>query len=271
VKLSAARWVRQGGPWVCDDRARVVDGGRLCLVADGSGPTYGGYHDPIALDPGLDLIESTLAPERHAGHACDEGCLRDAFLRANDAMWAACEAFFRAFDEELAAIWRGGDRLEASRRAARRVARDFFGREIATQAHMGGSVTGVHLVGGRAFVAQIGLCRAYLWRRGTLEQLLPDHGIWRKTPEAADDFHYGITGGLLGVAPSMPIVTRALACEPGDRFVLCSDGAWSVAGDAALAAACARAQPEEIVAAAAGAVTPLRDDAAIIAVVIASV
>jgi len=51
--------------------------------------------------------------------------------------------------------------------------------------------------------------------------------------------------------------------------VLCSDGAWGVAGDAAIAAACRHARADEIAAAIGDAATPLRDDAAIIAVGIA--
>jgi hypothetical protein len=78
-----------------------VSGGRRV------GPTYGGYHEPIALDPGLDVIAAALAPDRLDGRACEEACLRDAFVQANEMMWAACEAFTRAFEQELAA---GGDR-----------------------------------------------------------------------------------------------------------------------------------------------------------------
>jgi serine/threonine protein phosphatase PrpC len=268
VELSAAARVRQGSPWGCDDRARIVDDGRLCLVADGSGPTYGGYHDPIALDPGLDVIAAALAPDRHGAHACDEACLRDAFLRANETMWAACEAFLHAFEEERAA---GGDddRVAASLRAGQRVARDRFGRALDSHAHTGGSVTGLHIAGGRAFVAQVGLCRAYRWRAGALELLLPDDGVWRKTPETADDRFYGITGGLLGVAPTAAVTTRAVDCATGDRFVLCSDGAWGVVNDGAIAAACEHPRAEGIVAAIVDAAKPIRDDAAVVAVVIA--
>jgi hypothetical protein len=88
-------------------------------------------------------------------------------------------------------------------------------------------------------------------------------------PETEDDRYYGITGGLLGVAPSLTVATREVDCAPGDRFVLCFDGAWGVAGDGAIAAACGRGRAEEVVASVADAATPIRDDAAVIAVVIA--
>src|SRR5262245_4208058 len=142
-KLSAAAIVRPGNHWECDDRARLIDGGRLCLVADGSGPKYGGYHEPIALDPGMDAIVAALAPDRHDEHACDEVCVRDAFVYANARMFAAQEAYARAFREELAG---DGDRLRASLRAGQRVARDHFGRTIERLAHAAGSVTAVYFM-----------------------------------------------------------------------------------------------------------------------------
>jgi len=80
-----------------------VDNGRICLVADGLGPGYGGYHEPIALGPGLDAIVAALAPDRHQAHACEEACMRDALVYANEKMSAAHEAYARALQEEIAA------------------------------------------------------------------------------------------------------------------------------------------------------------------------
>jgi serine/threonine protein phosphatase PrpC len=88
-------------------------------------------------------------------------------------------------------------------------------------------------------------------------------------PATDDDRYYGITGALLGVAPSPAVTTREIDCAPGDRFVLCSDGAWGVAGDDAIAAACGRERAAEVVAAISDAATRVRDDVAILAVAIA--
>jgi len=267
ARLSAAAIVRPGKLWECDDRARVVDGGRLCLVADGSGPQYGGYHEPIALDPGLDAIAAALAPDRHDGHACDEVCVRDAFVYANTRMFAAQDAYARAFREELGGD-RDGDRLRASLRAGQRVAREHFGRAIDRLAHAAGSVTGLYFAGGRAFIGQVGLCRAYRWRHGALECLLPDDGIWSKTAETGEPRHYGISAQLLGGDASVKVATRAIDYEPGDRFVLCSDGAWSTLGDDGIAAACRRATADDVVGALMAGAVPLRDDAAMLAVLV---
>jgi hypothetical protein len=267
VRLSAAAIVRPGKLWECDDRARVVDGGRLCLVADGSGPQYGGYHEPIALDPGLDAIAAALASDRHEAHTCDEVCVRDAFVYANTKMLAAQDAYALAFREELASD-REGDRLRASLRAGQRVAREHFGRTIDRLAHAAGSVTGLYFAGGRAFVGQVGLCRAYLWRRGALECLLPDDGIWSKTPDSGESRHYGISTQLLGGDASVKVATRTIDCASDDRFVLCSDGAWSTLGDDGIAAACRRATADDIVGALMAGAVPLRDDAAMLAVII---
>jgi serine/threonine protein phosphatase PrpC len=267
AKLSAAAIVRPGSTWECDDRARVIDGGRLCLVADGSGPKYGGYHEPIALDPGMDAIAAVLAVDRHDAHACDEVCMRDAFVYANARMFAAQEAYTRAFREELAET-RDDDRLRASLRAGQRIAREHFGRTIERLAHATGSVTAIYFAGARAIVGQVGLCRAYLWRRGTLECLLPDDGVLNKAPETSEPWHYGIASQLLGFDASVKVATRAIDCEPADRFVLCSDGAWSVLGDDGIAAACRRASADDVAEALMAGAVPLRDDAAMLAVVV---
>jgi len=267
TRLSAAAIVRPATAWECDDRARVVDNGRICLVADGLGPGYGGYHEPIALDPGLDAIVAALAPDRHQAHACEEACMRDALVYANEKMSAAHEAYTRALQEEIAAA-PDSDRLLASLRACQRVAREHFGRAIERLAHTTGSVTALYVEGGRVFIGQVGLCRAYLWRQGMLECLLPDDGIWKKSPAHTEDRYYGISSQLLGFHASVKVATREIACEVGDRFVLCSDGAWSVLGEDGIADACSRASADDIVDALLAGAVPLRDHAAMLAVVI---
>ena len=99
--------------------------------------------------------------------------------------------------------------------------------------------------------------------------MLPDDSAWKKLPDVPDDFGYGIATQLLGVGPAVNVGTRMLACEPGDRFVLCTDGAWSVAGEDAIAAACRHARAADVAAAIASAIDPMRDGAALVAVAIA--
>ena len=262
---SAAQLTRPGrGASGCDDRTRIDDSQRLFLVADGSGPTYGGIYAPMGLERGLEVLASALDPARHAEHVCDEGCVQKAFASANGAMWALHEAFTARFESELAVT--PDDRLQASLRAWKQIAREHLGRELETFAHSGGSVTALLLAGDRAHVGQVGLCRAYRCRRGRVELLLRDQGI--EKPEGLDDaFSHGIASVLLGLQPTVPVETRALAFEPGDRFVLCSDGVWSLANDVALAAACRHDRADDIVAELSAVVKDNEDDVAIVAVV----
>ena len=97
---------------------------------------------------------------------------------------------------------------------------------------------------------------------------MPDDGIWSRTAGPSEPRHYGISTQLLGGDASVKVATRAIACEVGDRYVLCSDGAWSVLGDDGIAAACRRATSDDIVGALMAGAVPLRDDAAMAAVVI---
>jgi serine/threonine protein phosphatase PrpC len=244
--------------WANDDRV-IVDLGGLFAVADGAGPTYGGYYAPLGLDIGISALIAAFGHERHGAHACGEACMRDAFTEANAAMFDLSTAIDAAFQRELRSS--PEDRLRASLRACQRTVRRRLGRELATFAHAGGSVTALLVAGGSAVVGQAGLCRAYLGRGGRVLCLLGDHGV-------GDPLHYGVSSVLLGVASTVAMETTALATQPGDRFVLCSDGAWSMLDDGVITAACrhddARYIVHELARAAAGAA----DDVTIVAAVL---
>jgi hypothetical protein len=230
--VSTRKGARQAGRSVSDDRARAAHAGRVLMVADGSGPTYGGYHAPIAMDPGLDALQAALVRRE----ACDTACVRAAFDAANAAMYAFEVDWKPIFEEELGR--QPDDRgkgLRAGLLAWQRVARARLGTEIATFAHPVASVTALVIdEGGGATVGQCGTARAYRCRGGQVEKLLPDQSLL----SLGADRYYGVATAMLGFAPTPTVLTRTVQARPGDRFVLVTDGAWSALTDADIARAC---------------------------------
>ena len=122
--------------------------------------------------------------------------------------------------------------LEAANgRIAETVAQD------STLQGMGTTLTAVIFSGDRAALAHVGDSRAYLLRAGRLNQLtkddtyvqmLVDQGLIRPEEAAGHPRRAVVTQALQGepVSPSYVIVEP----EPGDRWLLCSDGLTTVVG-----------------------------------------
>ena len=122
---------------------------------------------------------------------------------------------------------------EANRRIYARAAND------PKVSGMGTTVTAALLSGGRVAVGHVGDSRAYRVRDGNLEQLTQDHSLvadlvrsGRLTPQEAE------------IHPQRSVITRALGtdaavvvdsfsadAQPGDVFLLCSDGLTTMVGE----------------------------------------
>jgi serine/threonine protein phosphatase PrpC len=97
---------------------------------------------------------------------------------------------------------------------------------------MGTTLTGVCFHGGRLTVCHVGDSRAYLFRDGCARQLTEDHSWVQEQIRAglvtADDalvsrFRNIITRSV-GFEPTVSPDIATLLVEPGDCFLLCSDG-----------------------------------------------
>ncbi|MDN5917078.1 MAG: protein phosphatase 2C domain-containing protein [Pseudonocardia sp.] len=110
---------------------------------------------------------------------------------------------------------------------------------------MGTTVVSLLLTGEHLALAHIGDSRIYRLRSGTLEQLTHDHTMVQQLVDEGQ-----ITAEEALVHPRRSVLMRALSTdhepepdldripiEPGDRFLLCSDGVTAVLGDDALHAA----------------------------------
>ena len=123
---------------------------------------------------------------------------------------------------------------EANRRVYERSSAD------AAVSGMGTTMTAA-LVGadGTVTIGHVGDSRAYRLRGGELEQLTEDHSLVAElvrsgqlAPEDADTHpQRSVITRALGTDPDVDVDVRTVRAEPGDLFLLCSDGLTTMVGD----------------------------------------
>jgi PPM family protein phosphatase len=154
-------------------------------------------------------------------------------------------------NEEEAAV-QLGRRLEAAVAKANRRILD-YARENPTHAgNMGTTVTGLLIVEGLGAIANVGDSRTYIWRSGELVQVTDDHSyiasLVRRGQMAPDAVYThprrNVITRSLGNSEQVTVDTWVLAVEPGDRFLLCSDGLWEMVRGAEALAAFLRNEPD---------------------------
>lgn len=112
-----------------------------------------------------------------------------------------------------------------------------------SRAGMGTTLTAAVVKSGNVILAHVGDSRAYLWRGGSLTQLTEDHSLVGEmvrsgqisSADAEEHPQRSIITRALGVDPQIEVDTRTLKWEPGDIFLLCSDGLYSMVHDDAIA------------------------------------
>jgi serine/threonine protein phosphatase PrpC len=145
--------------------------------------------------------------------------------------------------------------LRAALEAANRVVHDESQRN---QALAGMGTTGVAVLfspDGLAFVANVGDSRAYRMRGGALEQITFDHSLVAELQrrgmiteeEALVHPRRNEVLRSLGVEPDVEVDLHRLDLEPGDLFLLCSDGLSGVVRDAEIAEVMHREAPAQAV------------------------
>jgi hypothetical protein len=244
LSLDAAAATRQGRtPFTqtSDDRIHIDVARQLFLVADALGPSYGGYHAPLGVDVGLEAIIERLAAAPPGVLDEDEAELRAAFAGAGSKMFELERAHHVAFE---AALQRGDrkDRTGASRQAAIEIASTRLGRTLDSHAHFYASITAFRFSGAFGTVAQVGTCRAYLYRDGALSLLVREHSSSEEARRTT------IATRLLGCIPGGTADVSSFPIERGDRILLCSDGLWNFAGEDRLRGILASSEPPQAIA-----------------------
>jgi PPM family protein phosphatase len=104
---------------------------------------------------------------------------------------------------------------------------------------MGTTLTAAMVHGDEISFAHVGDSRAYVLRRGGLEQLTSDHSLVAElersgqiSPEAAENHpQRSIITRALGPEPDVEVDTYTVTGRDGDLFLLCSDGLTSMISD----------------------------------------
>jgi PPM family protein phosphatase len=122
---------------------------------------------------------------------------------------------------------------EANRRVYQRQAED------ASASGMGTTMTVALVEDGQVAIGHVGDSRAYLIRNRSLEQLTEDHSLvaelvrsGKLSPEEAEGHpQRSVITRALGTDPDVDVDTFSVEAQPGDLFLLCSDGLTSMVDD----------------------------------------
>lgn len=134
-------------------------------------------------------------------------------------------------DHSPEALWRMGRLLESAVQAATYMV---FGiaQSEPDQAGMGTTLSALLLCGRYGVTAQVGDSRVYMVRNGKVAQLTEDHTLiaWQvkqgliSESEAQHSPHKNVITRAVGSREYVQVDTHFFQIEPGDVFVICSDG-----------------------------------------------
>ena len=88
---------------------------------------------------------------------------------------------------------------------------------------MGSTLTAMIIANGKAEVCHVGDSRCYMWRDGNIRCLTTDHEIFD------DNLGGPVLASYMGLPPELHALTiqeESEVIQPGDRFLLCSDGLY---------------------------------------------
>ena len=175
-----------------------ADGENFCCVADGMGGHNAGE---VASALAVETLASRLRDKRLAPHER----LRRAVYAANAAIYDKA-------------------------------------RENQSMSGMGTTITALLVENGEAHIAHVGDSRCYLLRNKALMQLTSDHTYVEQlllqgtiTPkEARNHPNRNVITRALGTEPSVEVDMLRIKLQPGDMFLLCSDGLSGYVSDRAM-------------------------------------
>ncbi|MDA3862392.1 MAG: Stp1/IreP family PP2C-type Ser/Thr phosphatase [Deltaproteobacteria bacterium] len=98
---------------------------------------------------------------------------------------------------------------------------------------MGTTIVSVQVLGDHLLVAHVGDSRGYRMRKGKYEQITIDHSLLEEYKQAKTDLtdedvknfpHKNVITRALGMREKVKVDINKIKIEPGDSYLLCSDG-----------------------------------------------
>ncbi len=114
-----------------------------------------------------------------------------------------------------------------------------FKQARARQSNMGATVTAALVVGGQAYIANVGDSRTYLFRRGELKQITQDHSLVYSLAKSGqirweDIYTHPQRNQIyrsLGEKAEIEIDVFQVELQARDQLILCCDGLWEMVRD----------------------------------------
>jgi protein phosphatase len=174
----------------------------------------------------IDELSTLVVADGMGGENCGELASALAIGRLHD--------YLRAPAEPLPP----GERLMEAVRAANAAVWRLAQQEIECKG-MGCTIVALNWEGGQASIVNVGDSRAYLWRNGELRQLSYDQNVGNdlKTSLGLTDEqvrrypHHRHLTMAVGIGQEVLMRTHSEPIEPGDVFLLCSDGLTGPVGE----------------------------------------
>lgn len=134
-----------------------------------------------------------------------------------------------------------GQQIQAAIARANRVIRDYALAHPEEAGKLGTTISLMVIYDDWAYIANIGDSRVYVWRSGRLIQITKDHSLVAEMVKQGILRESELTGHpqrnlilrALGIADHVPADLFDWELQPGDRFLLCSDGLWEAFPDIA--------------------------------------
>ncbi|HYO65627.1 MAG TPA: Stp1/IreP family PP2C-type Ser/Thr phosphatase [Archangium sp.] len=186
-----------------EDNYLILTDENLCCVADGmGGHSSGEIASKIAVEELAEFFRMTSRDE--------------------DATWPFKMDKGRNYDE---------NRLATGIKLANK---SIFDKASTDQKYkgMGTTIVSVHFTDAAAYVGHVGDSRVYYFRQGVLRQVTEDHSLLndylkakKLTPEEIENFpHKNVIVRALGMKETVLVDVAKVEAQPGDVFLLCSDG-----------------------------------------------
>jgi len=185
--------------------------------------------DAFIVDPALGIF---AVADGMGGHASGEVASRLAVESLQDSLARAARERDAPLTEDSTAVLSSPANIliNGFRLANQRIYKSSLEKD--QYKGMGTTLVAVYFSGSSSIVAHVGDSRLYQIRGPAIEQVTEDHSlVWEQYKQGliakaalSSSPYKNIVTRALGLQPTVDVAVRDLVTQPGDSFILCSDG-----------------------------------------------